>query len=127
MPVNLSAWLTVIKQTVDGIADESLQRRSWFGLGPEISSPDEEFNALLGDAAIEEFLKRDDTGLNDLQLEAGRHLAGLMRNLANQTPDHIEPADLIDDPRWKKIREAAARFSVLLAAGTQLRQDKADL
>jgi hypothetical protein len=118
MPVNLSAWLQVIKQTVGAIADEDLQRRSWFGLGPEISNPDEEFNALLGDAAIEEFLRRDDTGLNDLELEAGRHLAGLMRNLSNQTPEHIEPGDLIDDPRWKTIREAAARFSALLAAGT---------
>ncbi len=121
MPIDLSAWLKVIKQTVDGIADESLQRRSWFGLGPEISSPGEEFNALLDDAAIDEFLKRDDTGLNDLQLEAGRHLAKLMRDLSKQTPEFIDPNDLIDDPRWRRIREAATRFSALLATGTAAR------
>ena len=118
MPIDLSAWRKVIEQTVDGIADESYQRRSWFGLGPEISSPDEEFNTFFGDAAIEEFLQRDDTGLNDLQIEAGRYLVKLMNDLARQTPEHIEPADLIDDPRWKRIREAAARFSALLAIDT---------
>jgi hypothetical protein len=119
MPPNLSAWRKVIEQTVAGIADEDYQRRSWFGLGPEISSPDEEFNRLFGDAAIEAFLGRDDNGLNDLQAEAGRHLVKLMNDLSGQTPQHIEPADLIDDPRWKRIREAAGRFSALLAIGTK--------
>jgi hypothetical protein len=114
MPVDLSAWRKVIEQIVGGIADESYQRRSWFGLGPEISSPGEEFNRFFGDAAIKEFLQRDDTGLNDLQIEAGRHLVKLMHDLAKQTPEHIEPADLIDDSRWKRVREAAARFSALL-------------
>lgn len=114
MPVDLKAWRKVVEQTVGGIADESLQRRSWFGLGPEVSSPDEEFNQLFGDAAIEEFLQRDDNGLNDLQAEAGRHLVKLMNDLLRQTPQHIEPDDLIDDPRWQRIREAAARFSALL-------------
>ena len=115
MPIDLIAWRNVIKQVVDGIADESLQRRAWFGVGPEQSSPDDEFNQFFGDAAIEDFLKRDDTGLNDLQIEAGRHLTRLMRQLSKETPEHIEPSNLIDDPRWRKIREAASRFSALLA------------
>jgi hypothetical protein len=119
------AWRTVVEQTVNGIADEDFQRRSWFGLGPEISSPDEEFNAFFSDAAIEEFLQRNDTGLNDLQTEAGRHLVKLMRDLSRQTPKHIEPADLIDDPRWKTIREAAARFSALLAMDATAARSKA--
>jgi len=118
MAVNLNAWRTVLKQVVDGIADESLQRRAWFGIGPEISSPDEMFNQFFGDAAIEDFLKRSDTGLNDLQLEAGRYLTKLMRELSKQTAEHLDPANLIDDPRWRKVREAAARFTTLLATNT---------
>ena len=68
----------------------------------------------FGDAAIEEFLDRTDTGLNQAQLEAGRHLLELMRQLSDQTPSHIEPDDLIDDPRWREIREAATHFYKLL-------------
>ncbi len=114
MAVDLSAWRKVVEEVVGGIADEALQRRAWFGIGPEESSPDEEFCQFFDDAAIEEFLGRDDTGLNEQQREAGRHLLKLMRELSDHTPDHVKPSDLIDDPRWQKIREAAARFYKIL-------------
>ena len=113
--VNMDGWRTVIRQTVAGIADEAMQRRAWFGLGPEIDSPDETFCAFFGDAAFEEFLQRDDTDWSDTQLEAGRRLLELMQRLSDETPEHIEPADLIDDPRWINIREAAAHLSALLS------------
>jgi hypothetical protein len=114
MAVDLKAWRTVLEEVVDAIADENYQRRAWFGIGPEESSPDEDICQFFGDAAIEDFLDRNDTGLNEQQLDAGRHLVKLMSELADQTPDHIKPSDLIDDPRWQKIREAAARFRKLL-------------
>ena len=117
MAIDVKAWRRVVEQTVDGLADEAMQRRAWFGLGPEESSPDEEFCMFFGDAAIEEFLEREDTGLTANQLEAGHHLVTLMRKLSDGTPDHIKPADLIDDPRWQKVRQAAARFHKLLMAG----------
>jgi hypothetical protein len=118
MAVDVKAWRRIVEQTVDGIADEALQRRAWFGIGPEESSPDEEFCMFFGDAAIEEFLDRHDVGLDAKQIEAGRHLLKLMRGLSDETPDHIEPADLIDDPRWQNIRKAAARFHKLLQTRT---------
>src|SRR6266403_1201590 len=114
MAVDLDAWRNVVREVVGAIADESYQRRSWFGIGPEESSPDEDICQFFGDAAIEEFLDRKDTGLEAPQIKAGRHLVKLMSQFAAQTPEHIEPAELIDDPRWRKIREAAARFHTLL-------------
>ncbi len=117
MAVDLKVWRKVVEDVVSGIADEALQRRAWFGVGPEESSPDEEFCQFFDDAAIEEFLDRGDTGMNEQQLKAGRHLTRLMRELSDQTPEHVDPADLIDDPQWQKIREAAARFHTLLQTG----------
>ena len=114
MAVNLHAWRKVVEQVVGGLADEALQRRSWFGVGPEESSPDEEFCMFFDDAAIEAFLERDDTGLDEGQINAGKHLVKLMNALSDQTPEHIEPENLIDDPRWREIRKAAARFHKLL-------------
>ena len=116
MAVDLDTWRNVVKQVVGGIADEALQRRAWFGIGPEVSSPDEEFCQFFDDVAIEEFLARADTGLDAKQLKAGKQLLKLMRELSDQTPEHIMPSDLIDDPRWRKIRETAARFHKLLQA-----------
>jgi len=114
MAVDLDAWRNVVKEVVGAIADESYQRRAWFGVGPEESSPDEGICQFFGYAAIEEFLDRNDKGLRATQIKAGRHLVKLMSQLAAQTPEHIEPSELIDDPRWRKIREAAARFHTLL-------------
>ena len=116
MPVNIDTWRRLIERVVGGLADEALQRRAWFGIGPEESSPDEEFCMFFDDAAIEEFLERDDNGLNDQQLQAGKHLVKLMNDLADQTPEHIEPENLIDDPRWGEIRMTAACFHRLLRA-----------
>ena len=117
MSIDLNAWRKVVRQVVLAISDENLQRRAWFGFGPEVSSPDEVFCQLFGDAAIEDFLKRGDTGLSDQQLDAGKYLLTLMRKLSDETPSHIQPASLIDDPRWREVREAAARFSTILAEG----------
>jgi hypothetical protein len=116
MALDLIAWRKLLEEVVDSIADEDLQRRAWFGRGPEVWSPDEAFCQFFGDAAIEELLDRNDSGLSEPQLRAGRDLMALMRELSDQTPEHIKPSDLIDDPRWRRIRKAAARFHKLLQA-----------
>src|SRR5260370_34495931 len=107
MSLDIDAWKNVVKQVVGGLADEDLQRRAWFGSGPEVSSPDDDFCAFFGDIAIEDFLDRDDAGLDKKQREAGRRLVSLMRDLSARTPQHIDPSELIDDPRWRQVREAA--------------------
>lgn len=114
MAVDIRAWRKALFEVVDALADEELQRRSWFGIGPEEWSPDEAFCQYFGDAGAEEFLDRADTGLNQWQIEAGRELTTLLRRLSDETSAHIDPAELIDDPRWRKIRDAAARFRALL-------------
>ena len=115
MPTDATSWRKVVEQVVGGLADESLQRRAWFGVGPEEDSPDEMFNQFFGDAAIEDFLRRDDTDLSEKQIQAGRCLVKLMNDLSDQTPEHIEPSELIDDPRWQRVRDAAARFLTALS------------
>ena len=118
MPVNIEAWRKVVEQTVDGIADEEFQRRAWFGVGPEESSPEETINQFLGDAAIREFLGRADTGLNDQQIESGRNLIILIEDLLKGMPKgykFFDPSKLIDDPKWKEIRKAATLFLALLS------------
>jgi len=120
MAVDLKSWRNVIEQVVGAIADESLQRRAWFGIGPEMSSPDEHVCQFLGDAAIEDFLDRNDAGLSEPQIKAGRHLIKLMRDLLKETSGRLDRSELIDDPRWRNIREAAASFYKLLQARNML-------
>jgi hypothetical protein len=116
---DIAAWRRVVEQTVSGVADEELQRRSWFGNGPEIFSPEEAFNQVLDDAALEEFLLLDSNGLTDLQRVSGKRFLKLVEDLSAQTPQFIDPAKLIDDPRWKLVRKSAAHFLAVLRANTK--------
>jgi hypothetical protein len=110
MATNIDVWRTVVEDVVRWIADEQGQRRAWFGIGPEVSSPDEDFCAFFDDAAVPEFLDRADARLNATQREAGERLVRLMHKLADATPEHIAPETLIDDPRWQEVRRVAANF-----------------
>ena len=116
MSINIVGWRTVLRQIVAAIADEEFQRQTWFGGSHYIFGPDEAFNSFLGDAATEAFLERDDTGLDEPQMEAGRKLLRQMTILCDATPNPIDPYEMIDDPRWQEIRQSAAHFSALLEA-----------
>lgn len=112
--VDVGAWRRMVEGVVRSIADDAMQRRAWFGIGPEVSSPDEAFCQFFDDAAIEEFLARGDNGLTEIQVAAGVKLMEMMDKLSRETPKSIRPEDLIDDPRWERIRVAADEFSRLL-------------
>jgi len=68
MPVDLNDWRHLVEQQIAWLADEGGQRRAWFGVGPETSSPDEDFCQFLDDARAEAFFARSDTGLNTTQI-----------------------------------------------------------
>jgi len=108
---NFEGWRKIVEQTVRGIADADLQKRAWFGSGPEVSSPDEMINQFFGDAAMEDFLDYPGVNLSPIQLTLGRHLLELMVRLSNGTPNSVDPTTFFDDPRWAEIRKAAQAFS----------------
>lgn len=111
--VNVTAWRRVVKGVVEGIVDEAMQRRAWFGAGPEIASPGEAVDQFFGDAAIEDFLARSDNGLDEAQTAAGRRLVALMEDLLKETKpeEWMDPDYMIANPRWKAIRAAASEFA----------------
>ena len=113
MTIDVPAWRRVVKSVVEGVADEAMQRRAWFGFGPEIASPGEHVDMLFGDVAIEEFLARTDTGLDELQIAAGWRLVARIEELLEEAKaeEWMDPNYLIDDPRWRAIRTAAAEFA----------------
>jgi hypothetical protein len=113
MTVDINVWRQRVKEVVEGIADEALQRRAWFGAGPEEYTPAEAVEMFFGNAAMEEFLARADNGLDDAQTAAGWRLFTLMDSLTRGTKaEHwTDPSYLIDEPRWKVIRAAAAEFA----------------
>jgi len=113
MAADMRIWRRLVEDQVDDTANEDMQRRAWFGIGPEADSPDERFNKFLGDASVEDFLERSDTGFNEEQIQSLRYLTKLMRNLCNETEDYPPPT-FIDDHRWQKVIAAAKETKKIL-------------
>lgn len=114
MTIDIIVWRHLVEDAIRSIADESMQRKAWFGFGPEVSSPSEVINGFYSDAAIENFLDRDDNGLNQQQLAAGQRLYQLMEKFMEQIPKYPKPESVIDNPQWNEIRNAASQFLDLL-------------
>jgi hypothetical protein len=49
-------WAKNVLIALEYVYDEKYQRRSWTGIGPEISSPSEVFNVLFNACSIDKFI-----------------------------------------------------------------------
>ncbi len=107
-------WRGRVKQAVRGLADEAMQRRGWLGIGPEESSPTEDICQLVDDTDFEKYLDTANAGYTTKQVEAGKQLLIMIQQFPHKVRDKIKPEELINDPRWVKIRDAAKNFLTLL-------------
>jgi hypothetical protein len=116
--MDFQTWRESVTDIAKQIADAEFQRRAWFGMAHDaVSSPDEMYNQLFGDAQIEQFLAMYKHKLSLEQLKAGETLVRTMNEYADQTPEHLDPSVLIDDPAWQEIRDAAAAFVTSITGG----------
>jgi hypothetical protein len=105
----MNVWRSVAVNATRGVADEALQKRCWFGIGPEVGDPDEFVNQFF-EASLREFLEHPDNALTPLQISTGRKLQRSIEEFTASTPSILKPQDVIDDPRWRDVRAAAAEF-----------------
>jgi hypothetical protein len=106
-------WGKNLLTAAQHIADEGFQRRAWFGLGPEVSSPSEVFNGFFDDARIEEFLKNPPGYASRETLAQLSRLMRTMDDLLDVDDDRAEI--LIDSADWAEIRQIARTAADLLA------------
>ena len=109
MAVDASRWRESAREIIGSVADESFQRTAWFGKGPFISSPEETYNAVFSDLALEEFIACPDVALNDLERAAATKLVSKMRYFEKLIGEDLTPDTVIDHPVWREVREAAQR------------------
>ena len=105
-----SEWTALVKQAAANVADKAYQQRSWFGKGPEVSSPDELFCSMFDDLDFDGYLSSDKVSLTPLQRDCGERLRRAMNRYAERTGTSLSPSDVINDPEWDEVRMAAAEF-----------------
>lgn len=107
MEINFSKKeiLNVIKD----IANEDYQRRAWFNIGPEVSSPDEDICILYDDYSFEEFLQNLSSPINNKEREAGKLFCDIFNNYLN-TSDTSDPYLVYHSEQCKEIRKEARKL-----------------
>ena len=103
-------WLNGIRHTIAEISSESLQARSWFGRGPEVSSPDEMYDHLYDDLAFHDYFALHGNELTDEQRNIWRGLDEALQKYSAETPTTLDPLTVFNDRRWHEIRRIAETF-----------------
>ena len=96
-------WNIKIVKLFKDFADEDLQRRSWFGIGPEVSSP-AEMCCWLEDVDLESWRVDRENELGDL---LSRMISDFI-NEVDQLPENIDDWTIFASNKWIKIRLLAS-------------------
>ncbi|HEX3973087.1 MAG TPA: hypothetical protein VHX19_17295 [Stellaceae bacterium] len=115
-PITTARWAEIIRRELVGIADRSFQEKAWFNPGPggPVSSPTEMISMLLdtydfGNGAQERYLD-----LTDAQRAACADFDKMLQTFGRGRKKQLIDRQILDDPEWEKIRQAAAELLRIL-------------
>jgi hypothetical protein len=103
-------WIGNLLEAAQMIADKEYQESRW--LAPDAlpwETPDELINTL-DDCVFEGFIEQFLDSFSVIQAEAATRFRDEVNQYCKVTPQHLEPAMVLADPRWEKVREEASAF-----------------
>ena len=112
--MNEHEWRRSLRLALQHMADADYQRRSWTGIGPEVSSFDEVISGVFDDAMLTQYIEQNGPNLSRIVLNVAAELEGAIDVLDMQEFGTRRPDAVIDDPHWITIREIAGRLCVAL-------------
>jgi hypothetical protein len=107
--MDLDLWKDNIIDIICDIADKKKQEESWPVGKDDIPSIIEMYE-LLEDFRIEEFLASKDNNLTDQQVKLGKQLVEAMSEYSPPGKELPDEENVLNDPRWNKVRFAATEF-----------------
>jgi len=108
--MNREEWIVQILDVVEEIASREIQERAWFGIGPEVSSPDEIYNQLFDDNTCDLVFEKYAATFTPQQTVAWNDLRRKLEEYGEESEELDDPHRVVNDPEWQKVRESAARF-----------------
>jgi hypothetical protein len=105
-------WLGCILHAVHAIASRAYQEETWKAGGELVSSPDEVYQALMEDCTADLFFETYGKMLTEEQMQCWHDLKGQLTSYYDRMSLYPDPAQVLNDPAWEVVRQAAARFVV---------------
>jgi hypothetical protein len=103
-------WISNLLQAAKLISNRELQETRW--LAPDAlawETPDEAINTL-DDSVLDGFVEQFADAFSPVQAKAVIEFRDEVGRYCRATPQHLEPAVILTDPRWQCVREKAAAF-----------------
>ena len=110
MMMSYEDWLNRILQGASDIGSRAFQEQTWKAGGDLISSPDEVYQNLMEDCRPDLFFETYGETLDASQVQSWKALRASLEGYYDRMPLHPDPTDLLNDPEWDLVRQAARRF-----------------
>jgi hypothetical protein len=102
-----------IFEAIQGLADASLQRRSWFGHGPEVTSPAESIDDAFS-AGFDTYFEINRKRMTDEEAAGFVALLDVVKTCEVGESDLQEMEDTFQSVDWQQIRALAARALLIM-------------
>ena len=111
-PMTPELWIENLIDAACAIADKEKQERCW--LAPDAQAwerPEELICVLFDDCNFELFIEENALSFSTEQSRTASEFANEMISYIDATPPHLNPTEVLADPRWLSIREKASAFA----------------
>jgi hypothetical protein len=110
-PMTAERWLSNLLEAAADIADKQHQELRW--LAPDAYAwerREELINVLFDDCVFEGFIEEYSHTFSKEQSRTAFDLRDELNGYSDATPQWLDPAEVLADPRWESIRQKAIAF-----------------
>lgn len=106
-------WISNLIGAAQNIADKEHQERRW--LAPDRYAwerPEELISVVFDDYVLDGFIEESSAAFSEQQRSAATGFRDELNDYCKQTPDYLDPAAVLSDPRWETVRQRAESFVI---------------
>lgn len=104
--------LDMILRAARDIASKEFQEEAWFPGGKIVLSPDEIYQMLMEGSLPDRFFAEYGKTFTSGQMQVWNDFRSLLERYYDKMPLRPDPRQVLDDPGWDLVRQAAQRFVV---------------
>jgi hypothetical protein len=109
-PMAPELWIANILEVAGSIADKEYQERRWLAPDAHAWECPDELICNVDDVVLDGFLDGYASTFSDEQRIAAFGFRDALNKYCQLTPQHLDAAETLADPRWNAVRQRAAAF-----------------